>query len=113
MGYRRADKILPAELVALIQQYVDGETIYIPRKEENRQPWGQGTRVREEMKKRDTAIYQEYQRGISQNTLAAKYYLSVKSIQRIIRKQKTEPNSTPCCPELRDRGTQDERSKTN
>lgn len=32
MGYIRAEEILPKEVVALIQQYVDGQTIYIPRK---------------------------------------------------------------------------------
>lgn len=41
MGYRKAVKILPPEVVALIQQYVDGEYIYIPRKEENRKSWGE------------------------------------------------------------------------
>ena len=37
MGYRRAEEILPVEIIELIQQYVDGENIYIPRKRENRQ----------------------------------------------------------------------------
>ena len=29
MGYRKADAILPPEVVALIQQYVDGEYIHL------------------------------------------------------------------------------------
>lgn len=32
MGYIRAEKILPIEIVELIQEYVDGENIYIPKK---------------------------------------------------------------------------------
>ena len=48
MGYIRAEQILPLELIELIQQYVDGENIYIPRKADSRQEWGAGTSIREE-----------------------------------------------------------------
>ena len=34
MSYKKADKILPKELLELIQQYVEGESIYIPRRTE-------------------------------------------------------------------------------
>jgi hypothetical protein len=30
MGYRKAEQILPNEIIELIQNYVDGECIYIP-----------------------------------------------------------------------------------
>ena len=43
MSYKKADELLPAELVRQIQQYVDGTSIYIPRREENRQHWGCAT----------------------------------------------------------------------
>ena len=39
MSYRSAEEILPVEILELIQQYVDGENIYIPRKSENRKTW--------------------------------------------------------------------------
>ena len=39
----KAAEILPVEVIELIQQYVDGENIYIPRKEEKRQKWGTGS----------------------------------------------------------------------
>ena len=32
MSYIRADEILPKELLETIQQYVDGQIIYIPKK---------------------------------------------------------------------------------
>ena len=48
MGYKRADSILPEELIKLIQQYVDGEIIYIPRKDGNRTEWGSNTNTRQE-----------------------------------------------------------------
>lgn len=34
MGYKRAEEVLPKEIIALIQQFVDGESIYIPRRAE-------------------------------------------------------------------------------
>lgn len=43
MSYKKADKILPKELLEIIQQYVEGESIYIPRKTENRRSWGDTT----------------------------------------------------------------------
>ena len=32
MGYIRAAEILPVEIIELIQQYVNGAAIYVPRK---------------------------------------------------------------------------------
>ena len=34
MKYSNAHSILPVDIVKIIQQYVDGEYLYIPRKEE-------------------------------------------------------------------------------
>lgn len=88
MGYMRAEEILPIEVIELIQQYVDGENIYIPRKSSNRQAWGAGTQIRQELSLRDRQIYEEYLAGRRTEELACKYYLSEKSIQRILRVQK-------------------------
>ena len=49
MRYIKAEEVLPGELIAQIQQYVDGVSIYIPRKAENRQPWGCATTYRREL----------------------------------------------------------------
>ena len=46
MGYIRAEEILPVEIIELIQQYVDGANIYIPRKQDNRTKWGTNTSFR-------------------------------------------------------------------
>ena len=35
MSYKKAADVLPEELIDLIQNYVDGEYLYIPRKEGN------------------------------------------------------------------------------
>ena len=88
MRYQKANEILPEELVELIQNYIDGEYVYIPRKQENKQTWGQRTGAREERKLRDRSIYQDYVSGICVKLLAERYYLSEKSIQRIVLQEK-------------------------
>lgn len=85
MGYIRAEEILPIEVIELIQQYVDGENIYIPRKSTHRQAWGAGTQIRQELLMRNQQIYKDYLAGGKASELACKYYLSEKSIQRILR----------------------------
>lgn len=88
MSYKRAEEILPKEVIELIQRYVDGENIYIPRKSENRLEWGAGTETRRELRARNRQIYSDYLVGMKIQQLACKYYLSEKSIQRIIREFK-------------------------
>lgn len=88
MSYRRAEEILPMEIIKLIQQYVDGESIYIPRKESNRQKWGKNTQIKQELMERNFLIFSDYKRGMDVSLLAKKYFLSEKSIQRIIHKMK-------------------------
>lgn len=90
MSYRSADKVLPNELIEMIQQYVDGDYLYIPRKENRRKKWGENTMIREELEERNTSIYRDYLQGTSMEELAARYFLSEKSIQRIVyQKRKT------------------------
>ncbi|WP_075718940.1 CD3324 family protein [Roseburia sp. 499] len=90
MGYKRAEQILPDEIIELIQNYVDGTYIYIPKKENTRRAWGEGTTIRAELLERNEQIYAEYQQGSTKKRLAEKYFLSEKSIQRIIRERKRE-----------------------
>ena len=88
MGYIKAEEILPVEVIELIQQYVDGTNIYIPRKTDHRAAWGEITRAKEKFCLRDESIYRDYLSGIKVKELAEKYYLSDKSIWRILRKMK-------------------------
>ena len=85
MSYIRADEILPKELLETIQQYVDGQIIYIPRKE--KQAWGSGTSAKEFFRERNERIFQAWQKGISEDELSRRFSLSRKSIQRILRSQ--------------------------
>lgn len=88
MGYIKAEEILPPHIVELIQNYVDGESIYIPRKEQKRINWGSRTLIRQELKERNSLIFAEYKKGERSCELAARYFLSEKSIQRIVREMK-------------------------
>lgn len=90
MGYVRAEEILPIEVIELIQQYVEGESIYIPRRAAHRQAWGAGTQIKQELLLRNQQIYMDYLAGNRTKELACKYFLSEKSIQRILRKQISE-----------------------
>ncbi|WP_042476072.1 CD3324 family protein [Bacillus ndiopicus] len=88
MSYKKAKHVLPSELLALIQEYVDGEFIYIPRKKEHKKCWGSSTSTRQELSLRNTAIYKDYLSGMDMVTIGEKYFLSIKSIQRIVLTEK-------------------------
>lgn len=87
MSYIKAEEILPEELIRQIQTYVDGVYIYIPRKPGGRRAWGEGTAYRGELRERNRMIRGDYAAGDTVPGLAAKYYLSEKSIRRILRNQ--------------------------
>lgn len=84
MSYENARDIFPEEILELIQQYADGKFIYIPKKDENKMAWGELTKSKEELLSRNTEIYKEYLEGTCTQALSEKYYLSRKTIQRII-----------------------------
>jgi len=84
MRYKNAQDIFPDDILLAMQQFVDGAYIYIPRKSENRKKWGDSTRSKIETQERNNKIYAKYKSGSSINELAIEYFLSEKSIQRII-----------------------------
>jgi len=90
MSYTKILEVLPDDIVKQIQEYVDGKVIYIPKKEECRKKWGDGTNTKSELELRNAAIYEDYKAGMSVKQLAEKYFLVEKSIQRIINKQKSK-----------------------
>lgn len=63
---------------------MDGEYIYIPKKEDNKIAWGELTQSKKELSKWNNNIFEDYMKGMSTQSLSEKYYLSQKSIQRII-----------------------------
>ena len=93
MSYKKATHLLPPELLEKIQEYVDGEYIYIPRLSSRKKGWGASTSIRRELQERNLHIYADYLNGVSIERLAEKYFLSSKSIQRIIGSLKKENQS--------------------
>lgn len=87
MRYIKAEEVLPEEVICLIQQYVDGVSIYIPRKAGSRRNWGDGTDYREELACRNQRIRESYAQGRRVCDLALEYHLSEKSIGRILREK--------------------------
>ena len=90
MRYKNATQHLPKELLEQVQKYADGEFLYIPRIKGSKKEWGEKTATRRELKARNERIYKEYLAGERADTLSRRYFLSVKSIQRIVASQKRE-----------------------
>ncbi len=88
MSYIRAEEVLPIEILTAVQQYVDGQTIYIPRKSEEKRTWGSATGTKKNLELRNSHMYTKYQEGTSVKDLAQEYFLSEKSVQRIIKNLK-------------------------
>lgn len=88
MSYQKAEIILPQEIIEMIQEYIDGECIYIPRKSEKRKQWGETTNTKLELAKRNESIYSAYLEGSKTKEIAKQFFLSEKSIQRIITNKK-------------------------
>lgn len=88
MSYIKAQDVLPEEIVKLIQEYIDGEYLYVPRKNENKKSWGEKSGARSTLKKRNEEIFNRYVNGASIIELTNTYYLSEKSIRRIISRER-------------------------
>jgi len=84
MSYVNADDVLPQALVKEIQKYVDGQLIYIPRKNEKSLSWGEKSGTRDRLAKRNQTIVNRYYSGETIAKLSEVYYLSEKRIQGII-----------------------------
>lgn len=90
MGYYNCEKRLPKELIEAIQQYVDGESIYIPRIKQKRISWGEVSQSRTLLDKRNVEIYERYHLGIPVKELAEEYNISTQGIYKIISKIKSK-----------------------
>ena len=87
MRYQKAEEVLPAELLAQVQKYADGVYLYIPRRADHRQSWGNSTRYREELRQRNESIRFLNREGLTAEELAERFHLSVKTIQRVLRQK--------------------------
>lgn len=83
MKYKNARDILPDHLLKELQQYVSGETLYIPNAREKKS-WGESSGARAFYKKRNEEIRRKYKDGNTPEELAEEYNLSTDSIRKII-----------------------------
>lgn len=88
MKYVKANNVLPEEMIKAIQEYIDGEFLYVPRKDGKQKAWGEKNGTKDMLKNRNSDIFQKYNQGITVKKLAIMYYLSEQSIRRIIREKK-------------------------
>ena len=85
MRYQNAKQLLPEPLLKEVQRYAAGEILYVPVPERKRR--GGGEAYRRELAERNRRILWERQEGASVKSLAGKFFLSEKSIQRILRQE--------------------------
>ena len=85
MSYINANDILPIELINEIQKYVQGVNLYIPRIPERKRT---DSGYKHELYERNKEIYDLFQSGNKVSELAKMYYLSDKSIYRILGQMK-------------------------
>lgn len=94
MSYIKADDILPKEIIDMIQNYIDGEYLYIPRKADRRKAWGEKNDRKRETLIRNQEIYRNYLEGMTVESLSEKYFLAPKSIRKIIAVQREQRGSS-------------------
>lgn len=88
MKYIKAQNVLPEELIKQIQEYVNGDYLYIPRKDGEQKAWGEKSGTKGILKERNREVYMKYCEGKSPIELSMEYYLSEQSIRRIIGQEK-------------------------
>ncbi|WP_027186906.1 CD3324 family protein [Desulfovibrio cuneatus] len=84
MSYKKANDVLPHDLLHAVQQYIDGEYIYIPRKADNKLPWGTYTETKKDIQARNREILAKRLAGSSVVELSEQYFLSIKAIYKIL-----------------------------
>lgn len=85
--YKNAGDILPQELLCALQEYLEGQLVYIPVRGERR-AWGERSGARAALRARNEEIRAGYAHGESPDRLAERYHLSVDTIRKIVRGQR-------------------------
>ena len=86
MNYKNGKELLPPQLLAELQKYVQGELVYIPRKGDKRAGWGSVNGTRLQMESRNMEIRKLYDEGKTVCELVNHFHLSEDSIRKIINK---------------------------
>ncbi|MDR6717160.1 MULTISPECIES: CD3324 family protein [Paenibacillus] len=84
MKYSKAESIFPEELLRIIQEYVQGELVYIPKPKEAHLKWGEKTESKSRVSARNAEIKSLFRNGVRIDELAGRYFLSCESIKKIV-----------------------------
>ena len=85
MVYKNARGILPDALIEEIQKYIDGASIYIPAKTDEKTEWGHRNGTKARLAKRNADIRSLFERNVSVSEVSDRYYLSSDTVRKIIR----------------------------
>lgn len=96
MNYVKAKNILPSGLLEEIQEYAAGIYLYIPQKNEDKKKWGESKDSRNWYENRNRRIYEHYKDGFSVREISRNFFLSEKSIYRIILQVKKADGKNFC-----------------
>jgi len=88
MSYKNGKDIFPPSLLMQLQEYIQGEIVYIPKKEKTRAGWGENNGARILLERRNKEIYRQYRNGSTIVELIQRYHLSEDSIRKIIVKSR-------------------------
>lgn len=80
---KNAREILPDKLLRELQEYISGESLYIPKAQEKK-PWGEASGARSYYKQRNTEIRQKFADGTKIDDLCEEYNLSYDTIRKIV-----------------------------
>ncbi|PYI53101.1 CD3324 family protein [Paenibacillus flagellatus] len=84
MSYKNGKDFLPPSLLKELQNYIQGELVYIPKIGQTRAGWGENNGTRKLIEKRNREIYQMYKSGTTVVELIQRFHLSEDSIRKII-----------------------------
>ncbi len=85
MDYKNGRDILPSELLEQLQGYVQGNLVYVPKKEKERAGWGESNGTKRAITNRNYEIHEAHESGIKIPELASRFCLSEESIRKILR----------------------------
>lgn len=88
MDYLKATELFPERLLKEIQQYVQGEFVYIPTRPNVRRKWGESSGAAQYYSERNEDIRRTFHTGASIAELSEQYGLSVESIKKIVYSRK-------------------------
>lgn len=84
LKYINGKNVLPKNLLLQIQKYIEGEILYIPKKDSTKVRWGEKNGTREYLINRNNNIFNKHLDGKNIEEISSVFHLSNESIRKII-----------------------------